>query len=171
LVYPDGVAFNSAGDLFVSEWLGNIIELTPGGQQTTFASVSSWGLAFNSAGSLFVSLYGGDISEYTPGGTQSTFASGLDYPIGLAFDNAGDLFEADEGSGNIIELTPGGVQSTLTSGLSEPFELAFQGETLPVPEPSTLGLLAVGAFGITLLRRHQVNPHTTAKQNKTTNRL
>ena len=56
-----------------------------------------------SAQDLFVSDYqSGSIIEVMPGGAQSTFASGL-YPMGLAFNGAGDLFEADS-SGNIYEF-------------------------------------------------------------------
>ena len=67
----------------------------------------------------------GNIYEFTPGGVQSTFASGLNYPAGLAFNSAGNLFVADIGSGNIYEFTPGGVQSTFASGLNTPEGLAF----------------------------------------------
>ena len=99
--------------------------------------------------------YGNNIDEFTPGGVQSTFASGLNEPVGLAFNNAGDLFELDYNSGNIYKFTPGGVQSTFASGLNHSSGLAFQ----PVPEPSVLGLLAVGT--ITLLVRRRYAIHTT----------
>jgi sugar lactone lactonase YvrE len=69
----------------------------------------------------------GTILEYTPGGTQSTFATGLTEPRGLAFDSAGNLFEADKTSGNIYEFTPGGVRSTFATGLFQPIGLAFDG--------------------------------------------
>jgi DNA-binding beta-propeller fold protein YncE len=140
-----------------------IYEYTPGGVRSTFASGfnNPQGMAFNSAGDLFVANWDrgtasetGTITEITPGGVQSTFASGLAYPTGLAFNSAGDLFVADWASENIYEFTPGGVRSTFAFQ-SSPTCLAFQGETLPVPEPSVLGLLAVGMIGITLLRRHQ----------------
>ena len=42
------------------------------------------------------------------------------HPIGLAFNSAGNLFEADDSSGNIYEFTPGGAQSTFASGLDGP---------------------------------------------------
>src|SRR6476620_381404 len=55
---PEGLAFDSAGNLFVAAE-GNIYKLTPGGARTTFASGLSlsylFGLAFDSAGNLFVS--------------------------------------------------------------------------------------------------------------------
>ncbi|HTR42737.1 MAG TPA: SMP-30/gluconolactonase/LRE family protein [Pseudomonadales bacterium] len=160
-----GLAFDGAGNLFVSATQGRqgeIIEITPGGAQSVFASGLDTpnGLAFNSAGDLFVADSNGEIVaagkgeiyEFSTGGVQSTFATGLDIPKGLAFDSSGDLFEADSGSGNVYEFSPGGTQSTVASGLSDPVSLAFQGGSLPVPEPSTMALLALGA-GILCYRR------------------
>jgi hypothetical protein len=70
-------------------------------------------------------------------------------PWGLAFDRAGDLFEADLKSGHIYEFTPGGTRSTFASGLSQPAFLAFQ----PVPEPSTWAMLGIGAIALLGFRR------------------
>jgi hypothetical protein len=53
----------------------------------------------------------------------------------------------------IYEFTPGGVKSTFASGLSAPYGLAFQGVTLPVPEPSASGLLAIGVTALLFCRR------------------
>ena len=79
-------------------------------------------IAFSTQGqNLFVS-YDGGINEITPGRVQSIFASGLSGAEGLAFNSAGDLFEADYNSGNIYEFTPGGVQSTFASGLTGPVD-------------------------------------------------
>jgi hypothetical protein len=75
---------------------------------------------------LFVGDYSTDsILEYS-GGTESTFATGLNYPTGLAFDSAGDLFESDQFSGNIYEWSAGGnTMTTFASGLDQPAFLAF----------------------------------------------
>jgi hypothetical protein len=67
------------------------------------------------------------ITEITPSGVQSTFATGMTSPNKLAIDNAGNLFESDEGSGNIYEFTPGGVRSTFASGFFAPLGFAFDG--------------------------------------------
>lgn len=78
------------------------------------------------AQNLFVSVYGsGQINTLTPTGAQSTFASGLNQPLGLAFDQAGNLYEADANSGNIYKFSPAGAQSTFLSGLNRPVGLAF----------------------------------------------
>jgi sugar lactone lactonase YvrE len=127
LAYPQGLAFDSAGNLFVAD--GNsIYEFTPGGVRSTFAAGLSYpyGLAFNSAGDLFQTGQGGStIYEYAPDGTRTTFASGLGYTYGLAFNSAGNLFVADAGSATIYEYTPDGTQSTFASGLAVPLGLAF----------------------------------------------
>jgi len=47
----------------------------------------------------------GAIFEFTPDGTQSIFVSGLSYPQGLAFDNAGNLFVVENGTGSILKFT------------------------------------------------------------------
>ena len=82
---PFGLAFDSAGNLFVAD--GNIYKFTPGGTRSTFASGLDYphGLAFDSAGNLFVADLSGNIYEFTPDGTRSTFASGLATPEFLAF--------------------------------------------------------------------------------------
>jgi hypothetical protein len=104
---------------------------------------------------LFVdSFFGGNIYEFTPGGVQSTFASGVSYPSGMAFDSAGNLFVVEYGNGltnngDILEFAPNGTQSTFASGLYSPQALAIQ----PVPEPSALGMLAVGATVFLVRRR------------------
>jgi hypothetical protein len=136
----------------------NVYEFMPNGGSTTFASGLDrpCGLAFNSAGDLFeADSLGGHIYEFTPNGGSTTFASGVSYPVGLAFNSAGDLFEADQFSGNIYEFMPNGGSTTFASGLAGPEVLAFQGVTLPVPEPSALGLVAVGLIGLLRLMRRR----------------
>src|SRR5271169_6993300 len=61
---------------------------------------------------------------------ESTFAtagSGLNYPLGLAFDSSGNLYVANAGSNVIEEFGSGGTGSvfaTATSGLDGPIALA-----------------------------------------------
>ena len=66
-IVPVGLAFDSAGNLFVTDWdapLGDfkVYKFTPGGARTTFASGLNGpvSLAFDTAGNLFV----GDEDEF-----------------------------------------------------------------------------------------------------------
>ena len=81
---PEGLAFNSSGDLFAAE---------------NTSPVGTWPPT-------------GSIHKFTPNGAggwvQSTFASGLALPCGLAFNSSGDLFVADSYAQTIYEFTPGG---------------------------------------------------------------
>ena len=81
-----------------------------------------------SAQNLFaVDPANGNIDEFTPNGVPSTFASGSIYPVGLAFDQAGNLFVgwANAGSGAVYKFTPTGARTTFASGLNYPSGLAF----------------------------------------------
>jgi sugar lactone lactonase YvrE len=155
---PFGLAFDSAGNLFVSN-NGNdqIIKITPGGVKSTFVTglSSPSGLAFNSAGDLLEADFGtGNIYESTPNGVRTTFAIRVYGIYNMAFDRAGNLFAAT--GGNITEIEPDGTQRVFNSSF-QTYGLAFQGVSLPVPEPSALGLLAVGAAAF-LVRRRRWHP-------------
>lgn len=157
LITPYALAFNSAGTLFVTDYSADrVYQFTPNGVRSTFydfGGLTAAGLAIDSKGNLFVGtyygMYGGSVDEITPSGVETIFASGLYYPDGLAFNSAGDLFESNYGTGSIYEITPDGVETTFASGLLDPIGLAFQ----PVPEPSSLGLLAIGITVLLIRRR------------------
>src|SRR5438105_1706802 len=93
IVQPRGLAFDSAGNLFVAD-AGDetIFEFTPAGVRSVFAGPSAFlpnqgpvGLAFDSAGNLFVSTEdtsgngggNGQILEFAPNGAETTFATVL----------------------------------------------------------------------------------------------
>ncbi|HEY1787074.1 MAG TPA: S8 family serine peptidase, partial [Verrucomicrobiae bacterium] len=125
LIQPNGLALNSAGDLFAGNTDNNngesgyISEYTPAGVSGTFYSgVDAHGVVFNSAGNLFQADYNsGNIYEYTPAATQSTFATGFAGPIDVAFNPFGDLFVANSGNGTITEIGLNGTQRTFATGL------------------------------------------------------
>jgi DNA-binding beta-propeller fold protein YncE len=123
IAFPEGIAFNSSGDLFVASSTGNVVdEITPGKTESTVASVPDpSGMAIDSAGDIFVTGHNdGDIWEIKAGATSATmFASGLLGPGGLAFDPSGDLFVQAGGTNGVIDeyKDTGGVLSTAPRNL------------------------------------------------------
>ena len=112
LSLPRGVAFDHSGNLFVATntfdsvsgtLQASIVKITPGGVQSTFATLSGnlkgQGVRFDDAGNLFVVAndlndpnLASTIYKFTPGGVQSTFGSVPGQGFALAFDRAGNLF-------------------------------------------------------------------------------
>src|SRR5439155_1658368 len=89
---PQGVALDSAGNLYIADLLNNRIrKVTPGGTISTYAGTGTSGFA-------------GD------GGPAT--AAQLSFPHGVALDSAGNLYIADSNNNRIRKVTPGGTIST-----------------------------------------------------------
>lgn len=123
----NSLAIDSQDNLFAAnDSLNDIVKITPGGLQSHFASVGGAGaLVFNSSGYLFAGTSTNTIVKFAPGGAESVYYSGLPYvPLSMAFDAAGDLYEADA-NGSIYEITASGTLHSFAMGLSGPEGLAF----------------------------------------------
>jgi DNA-binding beta-propeller fold protein YncE len=89
--HPAGLAFNSAGDLFVANALNNgyVSEITPTGTSTILPGLDvPQGLGFDSSGDLFIAVAGpgnGSIMEINSDGTTQTFSTEVATPEGQAF--------------------------------------------------------------------------------------
>ena len=89
---PDGVATDSAGNVYVADaFNGTIRKITPAGVVTTLAGRA--GVEGSTDGS-------GAAARFT-------------YPTGVALDSAGNVYVADSGNHTIRRITPAGVVSTL----------------------------------------------------------
>lgn len=85
LSYPFGLAFSAAGDLFVADYSNNrVLEFVP-----PFSS--GMGATLVLGQSTFTS------------GSPATSSTGLDAPLGLAFDASGDLFVGDAYNERVVE--------------------------------------------------------------------
>ncbi|MBV9010423.1 MAG: NHL repeat-containing protein [Verrucomicrobia bacterium] len=126
----DSVAFDRRGNLFCADKAnaGAIVEVTPSGTATVFASgLSPQALAFDSSGNLFV-IDGAtnSILKFTPAGAKTTFASGITSGRGLAFDSSDNLFvtlsnSGAAGAGTVVKYTASGTMTTFATGLSTPW--------------------------------------------------
>lgn len=164
-ISPDGVIktlYSGLGQLFALTVDGNgtvyvantsdraVLKIDSQGRASTFAQgfQSVAGLALDRGGNLYVSdAEKNTISKITPQGVAREFArgkgtdltssaSGLNKPVALAFDRAGNLYVANTGNGTISKITPAGKASTFAQGLGFPAGLAFTGGT-PFPVATT----------------------------------
>ncbi len=128
---PEGVAYDTAGNLFIADrGNGRIRKVTPAGEISTFATVAgATNLRFDATGNLYVSQTGHTISRVLPNGTSSVIAGNgtagfsgdggqataamLFSPRGVRVDAAGNLFIADTQNNRIRRVTPQGVISTV----------------------------------------------------------
>jgi trimeric autotransporter adhesin len=120
LLTPRNVAFDAAGNLFISEFTGHRVrKMTPDGR---IATVAGNGIAG----------YGGDTGPAT--------AAQLNFPAGLAFDRAGALYIADSSNHRARKVSSGVITTVLGPTMALP-----GGGTTPLYGPTGL---AVDSSGI-----------------------
>ncbi len=130
---PEALAFNSHGDLFVTNGNNTISRIFPTGATSTFARGldDPHGLAFNAAGELFVANHGNNtISRISKSGVVSTFAdftkASSNYQPGtLAFDAHGNLFVTAQSSRAILKVDPAGRFTPFATGVVDPTDIVF----------------------------------------------
>jgi uncharacterized protein (TIGR03437 family) len=96
LAYPDAVAVDSAGNLYIADTLNNRIRKVSNGVITTVAGTGPSG--------GHVGGFGGDNGPAT--------SAQLNFPSGVAVDAAGNVYIADTGNWRIRVLTPTGPSCT-----------------------------------------------------------
>ena len=129
--FPDGIAIDAAGNLFVADYNNNAIrKITPGGVVTTFYSSTGifgpGGICFDSSGNLIVTAQdASQILKITPAGIVTTIAGntpGYANGTGTAAlfntssdvraDTSGNLYVTDFLNNAIRKITPAGVVTT-----------------------------------------------------------
>ena len=159
---PNGLAFDSAGNLFVANAGSNqVLEYSPALQQI---DVISSGLnqpnrlAFDGFGNLYVCNGGNDsITVYAPQNRHVAFriiTAGLHFPLGVAADLYGDVFVSDNRSNDIkVFDVRGSLIETLTKDkngreFSAPGALAIYERNLYVGTGPTDGENAVTSYNV-----------------------
>lgn len=140
--FPEGLAIDGAGNVFVTTGASQILKFTPDGRHSTYGSADSIeSLAFDNTGNLFgTSPNFATVFRLPPGDFPPTFAdyrtARLSFPTSLAFDGVGNVYVANHGgmfdpnhnlyAGTIEKFSPMGTDlGAFATGLSGPFGLAF----------------------------------------------
>jgi streptogramin lyase len=141
---PEGVAADSAGNVYVATLDNTIRKIAPSGTVTTLAGTASQNGGFadgNGAAAQFAgprglavdgngNVYVADSENYAvrriaPDGTVTTLAgkaANLANPTGVAVDPQGDVFVADAGTATIRKIAPDG---TVSLWAGQPYATGF----------------------------------------------
>lgn len=131
VIGPNGLAFDTSGNLYVSV-SNNTIEKfgADGSDLGVFASTGinlALGLAFDSSGNLYAANFGGNtIRKFNPNGIDLGVFANVIRPTGIAFDAAGNLYVANF-SNNVVRFAPDGTPLGFfaITGLNNPQGIDF----------------------------------------------
>ena len=133
--YPDGIAVNAIGEIFVSDQNNNRVrKIDTAGNVTTFvgdgasnttdgagtaASIESpAGMEFDTNGNLIVIEYSsnGNLRKITPTGDVTTIVGGFNYPEDIAIDNMNVIYVADTDNSAIKKVDQFGTVTSYAGG-------------------------------------------------------
>jgi uncharacterized protein (TIGR03437 family) len=169
---PQGVAVDSAGNVFIADTLNNKIrKVTPGGTISTFGSSANlnqpYGVTTDSAGNVYVAEFGGHRVRRisADGGTVTTVAGNgnqgysgdggaptgamLNGPKSVAFDSVGNIYIADGGNNRVRKISPDGsgglrIDTIAGNGLGGYDTDGVSATSTPVGNPTAVALDSIG---------------------------
>ena len=159
---PQGLAFDSSGNLYAANFNSTISKFDSSGTYVSSGSIPSTnlnlpvGLAFDISGNLYAANTGDNtISKFNSAdGYLSSISGNLDVPYGLASDSSGNLYAANFGNNSISKFNSSGVFLTSWStGSAKPQFLAFKPVTVPEPSTYALSAIATGVMAAIARRR------------------
>lgn len=122
---PTGIAFDSLGAMYVTNWSGNSITKIKANNQREiiYSNISSpAGIVIDNNDNIYVSSYDNDyILKIETNGKAQKISEGYHTPTGIAFSNDGHLLITNRASGEIVSLDlNNGKKQIIAKGLSTP---------------------------------------------------
>jgi streptogramin lyase len=127
---PTGIAFDSAGNLYVADYSAyNVTKITPSLIKTPFISSlngTPQQIAFDPNGNLWIAGSGSidEIKKVTPTGVATSYPA-LNDPYGIAIDASGNVYYSEAISGSIKKIDINGIVTTFATGLTQPNGMVF----------------------------------------------
>jgi streptogramin lyase len=113
---PTALAYDSRGNLWVSELLGGVKRRDAAtGAVTTYAGFNRpHGLAVAADGTVYVAdTFNNRIQRISPSGSVTTLADGINQPNDVALAPDGNIYSTEWGSSRILRITPTGVATRI----------------------------------------------------------
>lgn len=115
---PTALAYDAAGNLWVSELLGGVKRRDAAtGAITTYSGFNRpHGLAVAADGTVFVAdTFNNRVQRISPGGAVTTLADGLNQPNDVALGPDGNVYSTDYGNNRILRITPTGSVTSIAT--------------------------------------------------------
>lgn len=131
---PQGLVFDAAGNLYVSEYGNNVIrKITPDGIVSTFVGGSFSGnadgtgsqalfynpsmMTIDASGIIYLCDVGNNkIRKITPEGVVTSLPFYFKNPKGITLDDAGNIYVVDNNNHQIVKITPNNEYSVIAGG-------------------------------------------------------
>ena len=146
---PTALAYDSTGNLYVSELLGGVKRRDAAtGAVTTHAGFNRpHGLAVAADGTVYVAdTFNNRVQRISPTGAITTLADGINQPNDVALGPDGSIYSTEYGSSRILRITPAGVVTRIADS----------------PRPSSVAVGSDGTVYVTEERRGAVRRITAA---------
>jgi hypothetical protein len=127
--YPDAVAVDPTGDVYIADLANNVIDEvntsgintivagqnqrggTPSAGPATSTNIAPTGLAVDGSGNFYISDARGKVLKVTAGTLSIYPGTSFSSPAGLAVDSTGDLYVADSGHNEVAMVNTSGAVS------------------------------------------------------------
>jgi len=128
LHFPFYLVMDTSGNLYVSILGdGTIEKFSPSGALDTTLQLPAFGLAIDNHNTLFAAVESGQVTlleKIGPGGVITPIASDTGLILGLAVDNAGNLYAGNSTNNSFDKITPNGQVTHIATGLFSPSGVA-----------------------------------------------